>query len=52
MNDYDKNKQSPYLQNWGGKHFYDWITLEKLPVNNFEWIEDTSQFNEHFIKKL
>ena len=22
----------------------------KLPVNRFEWIEDTSQFNEHFIK--
>ena len=24
--------------------------LQKLPVNNFEWIEDTSQFNEDFIK--
>ena len=24
--------------------------LEKLPVINFEWIEDTSQFNEDFIK--
>ena len=23
---------------------------EKLPINNFEWIEDTSQFNEGFIK--
>ena len=23
---------------------------QKLPVNNFEWIEDTSQFNEGFIK--
>ena len=23
---------------------------EKLSVNNFEWIEDTSQFNEDFIK--
>ena len=23
---------------------------QKLPVNNFEWIKDTSQFNEHFIK--
>ena len=22
--------------------------LQKLPVNNFEWIEDTSQFNEDF----
>ena len=23
---------------------------QKLPVNKFEWIEDTSQFNEDFIK--
>ena len=23
---------------------------EKFPVNKFEWIEDTSQFNEDFIK--
>ena len=26
--------------------------LQKLPVNNFEWIEDTSQFNEDFIKTI
>ena len=24
--------------------------LQKLPVNNFEWIKDTSQFNEDFMK--
>ena len=24
--------------------------LQKLPVNNFEWIKDTYQFNEDFIK--
>ena len=24
--------------------------LQKLPLNNFEWIKDTSQFNEDFIK--
>ena len=23
---------------------------QKLPVNNFEWIEDTSQYNEDFTK--
>ena len=23
---------------------------QKLPVNNFEWIKDTSQLNENFIK--
>ena len=24
---------------------------QKLPVNNFEWIKDTLQFNEYNIKK-
>ena len=24
--------------------------LQKLPVNNFEWIKDTFQFSENFIK--
>ena len=24
--------------------------LQKLPLNNFEWIEDMSQFNEDFTK--
>ena len=24
--------------------------LQKLPVNNFKWIKDNSQFNEDFIK--
>ena len=25
--------------------------MQKLPISNFEWIEDTSQFNEDFIKR-
>ena len=29
---------------------YGWAMLQKLPVNNFEWVEDTSQFYEDFIK--
>ena len=24
--------------------------LQKLPVNNFDWVKDTSQFNEDIIK--
>ena len=50
MKDYDKNKESSYLKNWDVKNLYDWAMSQKLPVNKFEWIEDTSQFNEDFIK--
>ena len=29
---------------------YGWATPQKLPINNFEWIQDTSYFNGDFIK--
>ena len=50
MKDYDKNKESPYLQYWDVKNLYGWNMWQKLPVNNFEWIKDSSQFNEDVIK--
>ena len=50
MKDYDKNKESSYLKYWDVNNLYGWEMSKKLPVNNFEWIEDTSQFNEDFIK--
>ena len=31
---------------------YGWEMLEKLLVNNFEWIEDTSQFNKYTMEKV
>ena len=49
MKDYDKNKESSYLKYWDVNSLYDWPMSQKLPVNKFEWIEDTSQFNEDFI---
>ena len=45
MKDYDKNKESSYLQYWDLNNLIGWAMSLKLPVNNFEWIEDTSQFN-------
>ena len=52
MKDYDKNKESLCIQYWDVNNLYDWEMLQKLPEINFEWIKDTSQFNEDFIKKL
>ena len=31
-------------------HIFNIGMLQKLPVNNFEWIEDNSQFKKDFIK--
>ena len=50
MKDYDENKESSYIQNWDVSSLYEWAMFKKLPVENFEWIKDTSQFNEDFIK--
>ena len=41
MKDYDKNKESSYLKYWDGNNLYGWEMSQKLPVNKFEWIEDT-----------
>ena len=50
MKDYDKNKELPYIQYWDTNNLYLWTMLQKLPVINFEWVIDTSQFNENFLK--
>ena len=50
MKDYDKSKESSYIQYWDVNNFYRVAMSQKLPVNNFEWIKDTSQCDEDFIK--
>ena len=40
---YDKNKELSDLQYWDINNLYGWGMPQKFPVNNFDWIEDTSQ---------
>ena len=47
-----KNKEPLYIHYLDVNNLYGRAMSQKLPVNNFEWIKDTSQFNEDFIKKL
>ena len=49
MKNYDKNKESSYLQYWDGNNLYGWEMSQRLSVNYFEWIKETSQFKEGFI---
>ena len=51
IKDYDKCRESSYIQYWDVNNLYGWAMSQKLPINNFEWIKDTSQFNEDFMKK-
>ena len=49
MNDFDKNRESSYLKYWDANNLYGWEMSQKLPVNKFEWIKDTFQFNKDFL---
>ena len=51
MKDYDKNNKWSYRQYWDVNDLYGRTMSQKLPVNNFERVKDTCQFNEDFIEK-
>ena len=50
MKDFNKIKGLSCLQYFDVNNLFGLAMVQKLPVNSFEWIEDTSQFNEDFIK--
>ena len=50
MENFDENKEPSYIQYLDGNNLYDWAMSQKLPKNNFKWVEDTSRINEEFIK--
>ena len=50
MKNYDESKESSYTQCLDANNLYGWVMSQKLPVNGFKWLEDTSEINEEFIK--
>ena len=52
MENYDENKESSYIQYLDANNLYPWAMSQKLPKNNFKWVEGTSRINEEFLKKL
>ena len=40
MEDYDKNKESSYLKYWDVNNLYGCAMSQRLPVNQFEQIEE------------
>ena len=49
-NKYMKDMESSYIQYLDANNLYGWAMSQKLPKNNFKWVEDTSIINEEFIK--
>ena len=48
LKNYDANKESSYIQYLDANNLYGWAMSQKLPVNDFKWINN--EINEEFIK--
>ena len=46
MKDDDKGKELSCIEHWDVSNLYGWEMSQRLPVNNFEWIKDTSRFDK------
>ena len=50
MKDYDKIKESSYLNYWNVNNLHGWAMSQKLPLGSFKGVEYTSQFSKDFIE--
>ena len=50
MKDYDKNKESSYIQYLDANNLYGKAMTEKLPVRGFRWMTDISRVDEDFVR--
>ena len=50
MKNYHKNKGLSYLKYQDVNNLYGREISEKLPINDLNWVENISEFDESFIK--
>ena len=50
MKNYDKSKESPYIQYLDGNNLFGLAMSQKLPVEGFKWKKCILKFNKNFIK--
>ena len=50
MKNYDKNKESSYIQYLDANILHGWALSQKLAVDGFKWKKNMLKFNEDFIK--
>ena len=50
MENYDKNKESSFLQYLDENDLYGWAMSEKLPVRSFKWVRNVSRIDEDLLK--
>ena len=52
INNYDKSIISSFLMYLDASNLYGWAMIQKLPVNGFKWVENSSKLNKKFIKSF
>ena len=52
MKDYDKDKELSYLRYWDVNNLCGWAMPQKIPANDFKWVEDISEIDESLVIKL
>ena len=50
MKNYDKSKESSYIQYLDANNLYGAAMSEKLPINGFKWVNDILGINKKFVK--
>ena len=50
LKNYEKKKESSYIKYKDVNNLYRWSMSQRLPVNDFKWVDEPSQFQEDFIK--
>ena len=50
LRNYDKNKESSYIQCLDANNLYGWAMSQKLPVDGFKRKKYISKYNKDFIK--
>ena len=50
MKNYDNSKESSYIQYLDANNSYGAAMSEKLPINEFKWVNDISGINKKFVK--
>ena len=50
MKNYEKSKESSYIQYLDANNLYGAAMSEKLPINEFKWVNAISGINENFVK--
>ena len=48
MKDFDKNRESAYIQYFDANNLYGWAMSQPLPVSGFKWVNNKSKFTTDF----